>query len=753
MDVNDNYKHLSDAQVEVVTQNISVLSTHVSEVVEEETEKKIVSETEPSVSFNCTNEGKDILIQEEPVETVLEKEKNDLISVTENQMKSDEEMKDENSLETVTQLEKTGEVIILEMAPEVAMTEPTEVVETPPFHLEFSEDYEDLIETDFEMLGTVLSPVTQELGENIEEHIEEFLKKPEIEPAKIISQEEDEDDDLLREVPSPAENSTNSSIDGEDSKKKSFVDSLLDKIRGKNSEEPEILKFQKILSESDGDNDNLLVEIEAPVRYSKSSNPNQLATPIVRHPRINSAFVNTDEEYQMSVAKHKLKKHFINEEDKTQMGLNSEPPKMQAPEMPLNVQRPRTLAEKRQLIGNNNEKFLIVEQESKIYRQVQRKKSQMEINYNLLDAMLYEDIPVYPGPWKVLTWLRTREGNFIHQYINLNGCNYRLNGSCGNHSHKFFPLQSSMPFPKHQSSLVSSSKCCIGGRIKKRYFDSLLIMPAIRRFVLKETVDPFKKLETKYLNNQLVTIKPRPLSKKIEYINMNRKLLNCDEDSAFLGDYLKYEMPNIILETKVQTKTPLAPTVKQYLKEILPHRDMSENWCNFALTALTTKEETQADIKNTFEFIIPYQDNKRNILAREIIRAKEDTELLRIPYSIDDDEDVEDEMDWTFSKNTDKNDPVECDIVDIIKDLTNSVFINLNDDLFTQDEPSRKDSSAVSSVKSKEAIQELSTLVKPDKSKKILSELRRLNANVFVSESPCVDDVSCNFKLFFLKYF
>lgn len=730
MDVNDNYKPTNEEHVTCEKPTASDDAAEVPAVEVESEVEKIVIETEaPSetlplaVEKDSEADDDDLMVEVPDISEAVDSEQKDcLLDV--GHLKA-----------TIFHLVESVDVAMPEPAPDAPSTDFDKQALTPRvIESMMSDDDDELIETDFDMLGTVLSPARNETEEKIEDDVEKVLKTPE--PVNDVAMEEE---DLLVEVLSPQPKSTSSS-DGENVKKTSFVDSLLNKIRRENSDssETEITNFQKILSESDED---LLVEVEAPVRYSKSSNPNLLPTPIVRNPRVSSAFVNTDEEYRTSVAKHKFRKTY-SQDDKSQMGSKSEPPKMQAPEMPANVQRPRTLAEKRQLVNKSNANFLMVEQESKIYRQVQRKKTQMEINYSLLDSMLFEDIPINPGPWKVLTWLRTREGNYIHQFVNLSGSHYRLNGSRGNHARKLLSPQSSEPLQKHQNTFMRSTRCCKGGRIKKRIFDSLLTMPSIRRFVLEENVDPYKRLETKYLDNQLVSIKPRPLSKKIEFINLNRKLLSGDEDSAFLGDYSKFEMPNIILEFNVQPKATLAPTVKKYLKEILPHRDLNENWCNFALSALDTKADDEAKIDN-FEFTIPYQDSKKSILVREIVRAKQDTEQLRIHVEDDVDDDDEDAMEWTFAKDADKDDPDECEIVDIIKDLTNSVFINLNDDLFTRDDPfDRKNSSTSSPVKSKEAIQELSSLVKPDKCKKVLMELKRLNANVFISESPCVEDVS-----------
>lgn len=520
----------------------------------------------------------------------------------------------------------------------------------------------------------------------------------------------------------------------------SFIDSLLNKLRRNNSEssgsELSPTKLQK--SSTATSDEDLLVEIENPVQYSKSSNPNMLPTPIVKNQRIASAFVNSDEEYAKAIAKTKHKRIQLEQEDKSKMSAKSQPPRMKQPKLLKNVPHPRTLAEKRALVSGNVD-FLMIEQESKIYKQIQRKTNGKDVNHGLLNSIMCEDIPINYGPWKALSWLRTRDGRYIHQYLNIDGQNIKLIGSRGNHYEKFLPSQSNKPFQKFQKSTLRSSRCCDGGKVKKKITENLLRLESIRRFVLEESLEPYKKLEAKNLYNQLSSIRPRPLAKKIELINKNRKLLNADEDSAFLGNFSKFKMPDIMLEVRVEHKSPLDAVAKQYLNEIMPFRDMNENWINFSLSALKTKNNIADDSlnNNVFEFKIPYDNDKQNILVREIVKSRQDTEQLRIFDSTESDKD---EMAWTFDKNANKDDLLEMEIVDVIKDLTNSVFINLNDDLFTKDDEHDR-SVVICPIKAKDAIDEISTL-KSDKSKKMLLELRRLNANVFKSETSRVDDVS-----------
>lgn len=449
-------------------------------------------------------------------------------------------------------------------------------------------------------------------------------------------------EEVLLESPNKSCNSSRRSSAGS----ASFLDSLLDKFKktiegeSRPPSPPKAMPPKEPLKECN--EEDLLDEIDAPIAFEKPSHPNMLATPIVKH-RAASAFVNSEEEFEKTVAKHQEKAAKVTPKtfDKYQMSAKSLPPKISAPKYPVCIPKPRTLAEKRMLV-NTNVDFLMIEQEAKIFKQIQRKSSNEPLNYNLIEQMMFEDVPINFGPWKALQWLRTQEDNYIQQHIVIDGARYKLCGSRGNHTEKFLQPQSNRPYPKIQTTSMRSLRCCAGGKIKKNVIDRLVTIESIRRFILEETLEPFKRLETKNLQNTLSTIKPRPLGKKIEFINRNKKLLAATEDSTYLGEFSKFEMPKIKLSVNVQHKVPINPIAKQYLYELLPYDDLNKNWINFALSTMKSNEESEEN-KN-FEFTVPYRDNnKRHVLVREIIKAKSDTEPLRIVDPSDDDVD---EMKW-----------------------------------------------------------------------------------------------------------
>lgn len=541
---------------------------------------------------------------------------------------------------------------------------------------------------------------------------------------------------------------------------KNFVDSLLKKLN------PEIIQNQYLIDDELYDKDEsveeLLVEIDPHVDFDISSNPNLLPTPKVKNQNSSSAFVNSEDEYNQIVATHNSKpKHpYVNNDDKCMMNSNAQPPVVKHHlRIPNNVQKPRTLADKRRLVISHSSNYLRDEQETKIFKQIERHKNKQEINYKMLDQMVYGNIPVRYGPWKVLTWLRTREGRYIQQYIEIGGTKIKLPGSRGNHFNKFLPKQRFIQCPKHTVTSIRSTRCCAGGRIDKRVVNNIVNSESVRRFILDG--DSQKLFNLNCPDDQLLKISPRPLSKKIELINKIRQESNTsDEDSCFLGDYVKYKMPDIKLEV-MKTDKPIHKTAKKYLGSILPHSSLSEEWCEFALSALkpaesekiekndeekdgkeadedSVDEEKIENKRNSFEFKIPYKNDKDSIVARELVKKRDFDDFSRLSTD-------NSKMLWTFDKDSDKDDVTEQEIVKVIKDLTNSVFINLNEDLFNindsinpiQPPATSKDSPE----KSKAAINELSNVSNNSKSGKLLRELRKLNANVFKA-GPAIDDVS-----------
>lgn len=542
----------------------------------------------------------------------------------------------------------------------------------------------------------------------------------------------------------------------------SVVDNLLKKFNQTKASPDEStgkVDDRAVDAKEESGGEDLLIEVDPTEFYQSSSNPNMLPTPIVENQNSSSAFVNDEDEYNEIIASHNARHYSADgyeSYDESRMSPDAQPPDEIDSMVHSDLYRPRTVAEKRRLVDFNNLDYLVREQESKIFKQIERQKNKLDINYKMLDQMAYGDVPVKFGAWKVLTWLRTREGRYIQQYLEVDDGILKLPGSRGNHIEKLMPRQKSLVRKfKHQKFITTelrSSRCCAGGRIEKRTINCALNSESVRNFILNAEADARKLIEMQCPQDQFAKITPRPLSKKIEYINKIRNVSN-DEDSCFLGDYVHYKMPEIKLQVVKGDKKPLPKTAKNFLGSILPHSSLSTEWCQFALSALkpdeeeegaTEKKDEDEEIvkekkkRDSFEFKIPYKGDKESIVARELVKKRDFDDLSRLTEE-------NSKMVWTFDKDSDKDDVLEQEIVSVIKDLTKSVFINLNEDLFTKYDTTASVEVPLpeSPEKSKAAIKELSTSFSNPKSKsnKVLRELRKLNANVFKSSTE-IGDVS-----------
>lgn len=466
---------------------------------------------------------------------------------------------------------------------------------------------------------------------------------------------------------------------------KSIVDSLLN-------------KFKTTIKNDNGTSDHfkkiqISNIIHEDVDFTKPSDPNQLSTPIVKTWRENSAFVSENEQDLIKLRDNKSQNSIFR--DDCLMKRKSQPPLMLQPERPMNMEKARTVAEKKALLCQNNICYRMVEQESKIFHQIQRKKDKNQINYGLLDSLVHQDVPIKKDPWRALTWLRTTEGNYIYKYIRVDDLQLKLNGSCGNHSEKFLPKQTSMPFSRRKRLFKKSAKCCRFGNLSEAFIESICYRKSIKNFILSQKNVLRKLVQKKTIDTLLLKISARPLSKKLDYINtiIQNNNKGYDDDDLFLGEYKNFNLPNVNIEFEVKLKKAPDPIVRKYLQTILPYKDISESWIDFALSSMRSnmKDKNLEPQSNRYQFAIPYENHKSSIIVREINRQKEDNDKMHMPDSKSDGYSSEDDMDWTFEKNADKSDIVEKEIIDVIKDLTNSTFINLNDDFFTKNDDIEKE--------------------------------------------------------------
>lgn len=153
-------------------------------------------------------------------------------------------------------------------------------------------------------------------------------------------------------------------------------------------------------------------EIEAiEAQFERPNIPGMLPTPLVRKSKgVKSAFVS--EELDIFMKENALdnkayttaplkKRH-----DEAMMYAEAEPPSLLCPQLPSDVEKPRTVAEKRQLLEQKADiKYLMIENESTVYRELRKRAKTGPVpNYTLIRNIQQMNIPFTRDCWRATCW-------------------------------------------------------------------------------------------------------------------------------------------------------------------------------------------------------------------------------------------------------------------------------------------------------------------------------------------------------------
>lgn len=273
--------------------------------------------------------------------------------------------------------------------------------------------------------------------------------------------------------------------------------------------------------------------------------------------------------------------------------------------------------------------------------------------------------------------------------------------------------------------------CCQPIDISPEFRENLLHNRQIRQ-CLRGVIDPSSDDEEEKrikVENALAArfrkMKPGPLSSKIAQINQIEQ--SCQIPGA--GGLMSLPMPQVNFNFTWSPGKTLDQYVKQYLRSLIPHRSLTSEWVNFALAPLKLNDKSKDEKleKQEFNLPVPYA-NKKNIVVRKFkpenltsIEIDDDIHNPSSTYRMDEKCSLDDKMEWTFDAKADLTDELECEIVDIIKDLTNSTFLNLNDGLFI-----KEDTVIEAPAKPEEKKQEGSLVLDPSTKRKIKCPTRML---------------------------
>lgn len=412
--------------------------------------------------------------------------------------------------------------------------------------------------------------------------------------------------------------------------------------------------------------------------FEEQEIPGLLPTPLVES-TLTSAFVDREAAEELGIKVEAPSPNPIDKKDHEGLVcMGSKPPILAKPKRLTNVDKPRTVAEKRQLMRKKKGlKFLMMENEARIYCELAKIKNNdedylltcgsKEINFQMLNSLQHEQVPFRRDAWRALSWLKTEKNRFYYKVVYVDGVKCNLLGSKGNFDGKKKFRINQSPLPKYFES--PRSPCCPRFRIPKSW--KINLDAPTEQDPEYEHYSPAKKLLD--FDKQMSNIKPAPLSVKLRIHNSR-----LNEDDC-LGPLELCRMPPIELEVYPKEGRPIDPKVVPYLRVILPHDKITEKWARFAVSLL--RHHAEKSIKEPkFAFELPYQNNKDRFFVRRRIRPEKD--LPSVKFDIDD---LGEKL--TFTEDIAKDDELGLEIGSILTELTNCVAIGLAEDKFIKDDP------------------------------------------------------------------
>lgn len=168
---------------------------------------------------------------------------------------------------------------------------------------------------------------------------------------------------------------------------------------------------ERLSTHSTSSVDDFLGFQETEALFERPNVPGMLPTPLVRKSRgVASAFVSKalDNFMTENALDNKayttapLKKRH----DEALMYADAEPPSLLCPQLPSDVEKPRTVAEKRQLLERKADfKYLMIENESTVYRELRKRSRTAPVpNYTLIRNIQEMNIPFTRDCWRATCW-------------------------------------------------------------------------------------------------------------------------------------------------------------------------------------------------------------------------------------------------------------------------------------------------------------------------------------------------------------
>lgn len=391
-------------------------------------------------------------------------------------------------------------------------------------------------------------------------------------------------------------------------------------------------------------------------------------------------------------------------QDEALITIDALPPNLSVRERPLDMQRPRTLAEKRMILQQQNDiSILIIENESTVYHELKKRVKQgSSYDNSLMQSIQDAHIPFTRDCWRAACWIATSNNHFFYRTIIYDGEEIKLTGSRGDNAEKVaLDIQPHETKPHHLGRDVKythdecAQVCLPIGDIKINNIDSFIGDVKVKTEDLATQKLQLLNKCTKLNMFSKEYLTPGPKSKKAK--------CKSNRTSSFDLEYGPLELvrlPTVQLEVWPQVNLPLPDCIKTLLKTIPVNTNViTPEWAKFAVSVV---KETPKQIKHrrkykkpepnapeSIVFNIPYENDEKKILMRRrrrssITFSKDDAIHEQITSFYQDDND---RNELEFAKVVDPTDSVSVECANILTSMIHSVAIAVNDSNFIKQDP------------------------------------------------------------------
>lgn len=365
---------------------------------------------------------------------------------------------------------------------------------------------------------------------------------------------------------------------------------------------------------------------------------------------------------------------------------SAKPPALTIPERPVDMQRPRTLAQKRQILQRQQDVLhQMIEHESSVYHEL-RKRVRLGSAYNNEGLRYIQDaeLPFTRDCWRATCWINTETNYFFYRTILADGVELKLHGGRGNNA-----IKSHCKLSDEIVDEIKPTKC-----IKCPSFGNIKInnYEEFKREIVEHRNMGEMSTPVKLLNNlKREYIKPCPLSKKPR----------AAKRTSFYMEYGPLEiltLPTVQLEVWPSIGQPLPDSLKPLLKTILPESNViTPEWAEFAMSVVVppkpAKQRPQKQHRKykppslgrpSFVFDIPYVNNQTRVIVRRrrpSIAPNDGVKCDPIESFYQPAKPLE------FTKKVDRSDAVASECADVLSSMIESVALSLNQNNFIRFDP------------------------------------------------------------------